>query len=262
MHKVAVIIPVYQKNLSDDEQLSLYHARKYLGAHQVLFMAPDKYQFPTEIGLKKTDRVEYFPHEHFLSVKNYSSLLLTPAFYERFLEHEYIFIYQLDGLVFKDDLEKWCDYGYSYVGAPWRYSLVSLATHPNWKFLNIVGNGGVSLRKVRDHINILHKFEQHACTSTTLKEFFIKLVSLQTHSQWLQSNPTSYPFNEDGFWSLEAPKYSSEFSIAPVEIASQFALEKYPEYFSNKYNNGLLPFAAHAWAKYDRGWWEARLFTS
>jgi hypothetical protein len=61
-------------------------------------------------------------------------------------------IYQLDAWVFKDDLMKWCNKGYDYIGAPW---FEDFGSYEKGKKLWRVGNGGFSLRKIKYFCKVL-----------------------------------------------------------------------------------------------------------
>ena len=258
--RVAIVVPVYQKTLKKSEVQSLELLKKHLHKYPIIFLASKKYTPPKELFEIENSTWKFFDEYYFTSVKAYSELLLTSDFYKRFLKYSYIFIYQLDGLVVNSDLDYWCNLGYSYIGAPWTYSFTSLLTHPKHKFMNITGNGGVSLRKVKDHYDILEELESEGATNTSsLKDLIQSLLTLRSNKIWLKTNPSEYPFNEDGFWSLEAPKYKNSFTVAPVDIAAAFCLEKSPKRLSNKYLHGKLPFAAHGWEKYEPSWWEEKL---
>src|SRR4029079_3572600 len=83
----------------------------------------------------------------------YNRLMNIPYFYRHFLEYDYILIYQLDTFVFENNLEEWCNMNIDYVGAPWINStwVNNLKKKISWidKFIYPVGNGGLSLRKVK-----------------------------------------------------------------------------------------------------------------
>lgn len=258
--RVAIIVPVYQKNLKKAEKLSLRLLKKHLSKYHTIFLAPKNYNPPNELVNINNSSWEYFDDYYFTSVKKYSELLLTSTFYQRFLNFKFILIYQLDGLVLNENLDYWCDLNYSYIGAPWRYSFISLLSHAKHKFLDVTGNGGVSLRKVKDHYDLLKNLENKKNTSTNeLINFLMSVLTFKSNSIWLKNKPSSYPFNEDGFWSLEAKKYDDSFKVSPVEISASFSLERYPIYFSNRYLHGKLPFAAHAWGKNEKEWWNQKL---
>lgn len=253
MKRVAVVVPVYQKIFTKDEQFSLTCLSRRLREYPIIFFAPEGYKPTIELAGFHAEW-KFFPEKYFKSVKSYSELLLKEEFYEAFLSYEYIFIYQLDGLVFDSNLQKWCDKKFSYIGAPWRRSFISFITHPSGKYSNIVGNGGMCLRNVRDHLRVFSCFKSEKPVFRYTDFIWATLLG-RSRKKWLKSPISTYPFNEDGFWSLEASKYSKEFSVAPVAIASQFCLEKFPEYYYKHYLKGKSPFAAHAWAKYNKKWW-------
>ena len=145
MKEVVVVIPVYTEELTPFEQISLAQAQKVLARYDICFMAPERMRASlTAKGM----RAEFWPDACFANVVGYSKLLLTPEFYERFAEYEYMLIYQLDAFVFSDRLESFCDMGYDYIGAPLPY-------WSGWPYrMYLVGNGGLSLRKISSCIRV------------------------------------------------------------------------------------------------------------
>jgi hypothetical protein len=149
--KTTIVVPIYKKVLSDDETISLKQCFKILHRYPITFVTHRELDTAAYMQLADNTNVspkfEYFDKEFFFTVNSYSRLLLSRNFYSRFATEDYIFIYQLDGFVFKDELEDWCKKGFDYVGAPWliHYGRGKYAkSNQLWK----VGNGGVSLRKV------------------------------------------------------------------------------------------------------------------
>jgi hypothetical protein len=63
-----------------------------------------------------------------------------------------------------------------------------------------------------------------------------------------------FPYNEDVFWALEAPKFDPLFKVAPAEAALSFAFEVSPKW-SYEHHGRKLPFGCHAWGRYDRDFW-------
>ena len=49
--------------------------------------------------------------------REYTNLTFDPDFYRRFRNYEYILLCHLDSFVFRDELEKWCQTGYDYIGS-------------------------------------------------------------------------------------------------------------------------------------------------
>lgn len=151
MKQVIVMVPVYRTNLSATELVAWTQVRRVLGAHDLCVMAPASLLLvgPRWAGV----RVERFDDACFRDRDSYSELMLSPSFYERFEEYEYLLVYQLDAFVFSDRLLEFCAMGYDYIGAPiHRHSA-------NWIDIGCnVGNGGFSLRKISSTLRVLeHK---------------------------------------------------------------------------------------------------------
>jgi hypothetical protein len=53
-------------------------------------------------------------------------------------------------------------------------------------------------------------------------------------------------------------RYLSEFKAAKVEERLRFVFEAAPRHCF-ELNHGQMPFACHAWTKFDRGFWEPHL---
>ena len=221
---VAVVVPMYRGDISSDEQISLRHLRHYLGKYDKYIVAPQR----LHLADKYSDfYINTMDGKHFESRESYSRLLLSKSFYETFRDYEYILIYQLDSLVFSDQLLEWCKKGYDYIGAPWYKEGTSRPME--WAPDNeCVGNGGFSLRKVESHLKVLDAYN------------------------------ADYMHNEDIFWSFIAKQFCFDFKVAPPDVAVSFSFETGPR-FCFKKNNQKLPFGCHGWAKDDRKFWEPNL---
>ena len=230
----AVLIPIYQAHLADFEKISLRRCFEVLGNHPVIFIAPHKLDVSLYQKNYPTARFEFFEADYFSSIKKYSCLMTRPFFYKRFLDFRYILIYQTDVFVFGDELKLWCDKGYDYIGAPWLNTtwMKEFAQKKGlpflYKYLNRVGNGGFSLRKVRTFYNLSRLY-----APLTLK---MKL-------------------NEDIFWSNNPARYLGLFKTPTPKIALSFAFEETPQK-AYEQNGFKLPFAVHAWQKYDTPFWK------
>ncbi|MBR1805839.1 MAG: hypothetical protein IJ774_05545 [Selenomonadaceae bacterium] len=216
--KVAVVIPAYKDELDELEKISLTQCRKVLSRYPLIFVAPEGKTFSfVEAG----DMVVHFPAENFQSVKTYSRLMLSPNFYATFADFDYILIYQLDAFVFYDALEEFCSLGYDYIGAPWpRYARYGSCQPKTPR----VGNGGFCLRKVK-----------------AFYELLTQLLASPDGKNFL----TFYP--EDMFISSCAELEEFDFHVAPVEVASLFAMEYYP---ARQVKHFGLPFGCHYWHKF------------
>jgi uncharacterized protein DUF5672 len=221
-----------------------------------------------------------FPDHYFVSDIAYSALLVTPEFYEAFVDYRFILIYQLDSLVFADSLLDWCAKGYDYIGAPWfdvdfgaGFS-VDFSEHP------AVGNGGFSLRRVDAFLDVLAsrrlwldpaEYWAHVCSwSGRLRYAHIhqKVLGRSAYfngvrsetRHWIEGTNTSRlcAGHEDLFWSLIAQHYLPGFRIAPADDALGFSFELHPQRCF-ELNGHKLPFGCHAWGKYDRTFWGPHL---
>jgi hypothetical protein len=269
--QVAVVVPVVSLPLSVDEEISLRHLRTHLGRF-------DRYaiglqHLPEELSDFQLKR---FPSSYFTGRYAYNRLLLKEEFYRAFAEHEYILIYQLDCLVFTSNLVEWCRKGWDYVGAPW----LNNPDNPAEGFLT-VGNGGLSLRRVTSALAVLNSKqlledpkERGRKTGRRSKLLYERLdfapklkrtiVATKTflhrygyHNKvgWHVRELAKTKSNEDLFWSFDAPKIMAAFRIPSPEEALEFSFELAPRYCFTL-NSGRLPFGCHAWAKYDREFWE------
>ncbi len=255
--KVVIIIPTHRPSLSADDKISLAHLKKHLSKYDIFFIIPKSIN-PKEF-VSSGYKVKKVDDCFFGSIRKYSNLLLTKKFYETFKGYDFMLIYQLDVLVFSDKLKKWVNFGFDYIAAPWfrpviGYLSCKKGSPPSG------GNGGFSLRNIQKSIKILDIVNRSATRTSKnlfLRKFWFLLAVLtgKSHKIWLNAPALEYPFYEDGFWSLEAPKYDPSFRVAPFKIALQFAFEKFPRKCF-KLNNKKLPFGCHAWKKYDKEFWE------
>lgn len=256
MQKQAVIlIPFYKEELTYNEEFSLKQCFDILADHPIIAIKPasldlsfvtDKYHFTATTS---------FEDYYFKNINGYNELMLTASFYEAFLGFEYLLIYQLDAFVFTDQLKYWCSKNYDYIGAPWlhpsddknllqkyilhvksllykRYN-VSKDGIPNAKQLvKGVGNGGLSLRRVKKFYELCIQFKDMA------NEYINKEES---------------EFNEDIFWSIALNRKKKHLKIPTYKIALRFSIETHPE-LAFRLNQNRQPFGCHAWDKHLNFW--------
>jgi hypothetical protein len=225
---VKVIIPIYKNRLDNDESLSLQQGCKILSRYPIVIVKPESLDIGNIIREYPSLETESFEDYFFRNMDSYNKLMVSPMFYERFLDCEYILIYQLDAYVFRDELEDWCRKAYDYIGAPW------ITRGEFWKKLGRlfrklmglkvkrryddcmynVGNGGFSLRRT-------HLFYEIARTTKNVTD----------------------PVPEDIFWSRIMR--NGKYRIPDYKEALFFSFDKYPcECFQI---TGKIPFGCHAW---------------
>jgi hypothetical protein len=271
--KVAIVIPLSNRtDFTLEERISLHHLVHYLGRYDKFLIAP--------LGMRiEMDgfQVKYFARKFFGSAAAHTHLTYAPFFYKAFEDYQYIFIYHLDSLAFADELENWCDKGLDYIGPPW----IQCADSP-WVTKPRVGNGGFTLMKVETTVKVLYlRYRQEPGrywkdmfnrngrrldlvirTLRWLQRWFpsAKLVNAPLKDWDEMQNPSLHGRNNDAFWSDEAVKYLPDFRVASLEDGLRFAFEVAPRK-CYEMNGGRLPFGCHAWARYDRKFWEPFLLS-
>lgn len=235
MHEVIIVIPVYKENMTYYEEISLRQCRSVLWKYDIAFVAPAGLNMAAYQKIINIPTI-YFSENYFKSVDTYNNLMMAKGFYSRFKKYRHMLVYQLDAFVFADELERFLDLNFDYIGAPWLSGMpyYEYSFHGMKYFRRIcpsfnkpielyVGNGGLSLRNIAAVIKIL---DEHSETVKT----------------WSGS--------EDIFFSFCGKNNSSDFTVASIDVALRFSFETEPR-VCYELNKNKLPFGCHAWEKYD-----------
>lgn len=250
-HIVKVVTPVYSPYLSDLESKALLNNMNVLSSYTHVILKPQGIDISSITkDLPSHEIVEV--SDEWLGNKNgiagYNKMMLTKAFYELFLDCNYVLICHTDAWIFRDELLQWCNKGYDCVAAPWirrkiydlpiirtYMSVVKQLTQKEGKIIkediyNKIGNGGLTLRRIDAFITACDNY------SEIISHFLQKRHHLS---------------NEDVFWAV-IPK---EFVYPGVPEALGFAFDTNPSYCLNL-RRGKLPFGCHSWTKprYYRFW--------
>ena len=254
-NKVAVVIPIYQNNLSDLEFIALRQCQKVLNSYPIIIVKPNDLTLSREINETIIATTENFDNSFFKGIVGYNRLMLNEGFYSRFLAYDYILIYQLDAFVFRDELTEWVKKGFDYVGAPWirakdfsnlfkylkskpqyfiyRLFNIHVNGHPHRRqFYNRVGNGGLSLRNVK-------KFHDLCIAKKAKIDQYV--------------GHTEHEFNEDAFWSIEVNRFKKILKILGYKTGLKFSIELEPK-CAMEINKQQLPFGCHDWDNYRDFW--------
>ena len=235
----AVVVPIWKRELTPDESLSLSRCLNVLGRHPIVLVSPQGLELPILPPSPAMVTVERFAPGFFGGIAGYNRLMLSAEFYRRLAPYEYVLLHQLDAFVFEDRLDGWCARGYDYVGAPWlgdgwppaslsplKRAILRAVTRGDRR----VGNGGFSLRRVSSF--------------------------LRTATRWRRVL-AHWGSNEDLFWSV-AGRRLGRLRIPPVAEAMHFSFELEPRVCYERLS-GELPFGCHAWARYDPEFWRGIL---
>lgn len=236
MANLIIIVPIYKPTLDDLEKYSLDFSLAALPGRLVVFIGPSDLNLDYYAAQYPSIQFIGFDNACFASIQGYNRLLLNPAFYQQFSAYEHMLILQTDAIVLRDELDHWCQLPFDYVGAPWPNGVelfVNLGpfAHDNGRRVRaMVGNGGLSLRRISRCISLLQEFPDAT-------DYFNRSGS-----------------SEDLFFSLMG-SLSRNF-ILPNEIsASMFSLELQPSLYY-AINGNCLPMGGHAWWKYDVSFWK------
>jgi hypothetical protein len=262
---VKIVIPVYKVQPDKYELISLRQCMKVLGSYDFSIVCPEHLDVSSYEELLVSNKINYeiqrFEDAYFTGLEAYSSLMLSLRFYKRFETHDYILIHQLDAYVFRDELAHWCGLGYDYIGAPW------IDVTENGVKLTYVGNGGLSLRRTQAFISrLLYRYplkspkriwEEFNIYKPYSKALRLPVILAKTAGY---KNTVKYfvkhnKYLEDIFWCVFLNDTKLPLNIPDAGLASRFCVEKGIKHIYAE-NNNELPFACHAWNKYDYDFWK------
>lgn len=265
---VAIVVPISMRaELTPDENVSLRHLRHYLDRYDKYLVAPQSLEFSLP-----DFKVEKFADKFFGSARAHAELQLSEGFYRRFQQYRYILLYHLDALALSDQLMEWCRMGYDYIGAPWiRCEDTPAVSRPR------VGNSGFTLIKIESFLKVFNSdrysedpedywiraygAQPWYVQAAALPKKYLKRLRYFNGARWEMRRWTSRTDgreNGDYFWSDEAIRYYDQFRIPSVDVGLRFAFEVAPR-LCFEMNHHELPFGCHAWARYDRAFWEPYL---
>jgi len=248
--EVVIIIPVYKSEPNGSETLSLKQCLRILHKYPVIFIAPEDLDTKCYEAICSEFDVSFasrnFERHFFRSIAGYNQLMLSPEFYKSFMGFRYMLVYQLDAYVFKDELSEWCGKNYDFIGAPhlphtngrgeiqFLKGYVKVLHAANWllgtkRELCNVGNGGLSLRKVR-------------------KCYWLVKLLRKKVGGWGSNN-------EDGFFKYWGNICYPFFRLPADAVALRFSVEQFPGESLIKLG-GELPFGCHAFEKYEWDTWK------
>jgi hypothetical protein len=197
-------------------------------------------------------KIEYFPQKYFKGYEEYDALMLSDKFYKRFLEYEYILIYQLDAYVFSPNLNFWLEQGYDYIGSPW-FNEKRHTLELEWSGCFC---GGLCLKKTKTFYDLCFsreiKINKYLSELSFKKKKRILLIKILLSIPILFLTITAKLLNienshEDVIWSI---KIKQKGNVPSFASALDFSFNEYPEY-AFELNNKKLPFGCHAWDSYN-----------
>lgn len=244
-----VVVPWHPHVVSDEELFSIKSIRRFANGAEMVIVTPDATRLPP---ILVPDRVEVFPEEFFKTFLANNRLMTSVAFYERFADYQQMALVHIDVLLLKplapllQTLYPW-----SYAGAPW------IGGTAGDLRLEGVGNGGFSMRRIRDFLDVLGGSTRPTFPRFTTKRRGLALWAFLSccHIARIKGERVSHIMNrhdilEDVFWSKVAPCMSPRFTIAPISNALAFSYETFPQ-FAHESNHGNTPYGIHGWWRHD-----------
>ena len=248
--RCAVVLPWWPHRVSDEERMSLESIACFAGALEIIVVAPQASCLPPVVH---PCRVEVFNKAFFVDAWAYSSLLMTTQFYERLACYEQIVVVQSDVLLLRHLAPLvGSRYPWSYVGAPW------ITQDPSGALCFMgVGNGGFSLRRTQDFIDVLREPFFPSWPQFTSRSRGLALWAVLSCCSMARVTGERMAhlllhrgIHEDVFWSKVAPCLSPRFTIAPINDALTFSYETFPR-FVHAANHGQIPYGVHGWWRHD-----------
>lgn len=248
---VTVTIPIYKTKLEPYEQMALSIALDKFAQRDVAIVCPNTLDLsPLQHMFTPNCRVERFAPEYFAGREGYNRLMLSRDFYSRFAGSQFVLVCQTDVLIFRDELDHWCNQDYDYIGAPWLpapaevsgWNLLRRAGYnlrrpygrlmPGFHAINLkwkVGNGGLSLRRVSAMLRVI---DAHADD--------IAVIAANSHR---------VACFEDVFWGVGAnERWQGSLRVPDATTAAHFAVEGHPD-MAMRLTGGRLPMGAHAFQR-------------
>lgn len=228
--RVVIVVPIYRVEKTIFENVSWKQLVVVLGCHEICLVAPMSLSSRKISEAFGNYRQEKFNDVFFEGTRGYSSLCLSVEFYQRFIEYEYILIYQLDAFVFSDRLMEFVSLGYDYIGAP----LFDRNPDSNYWRDYHVGNGGFSLRRIDNAIRLLNQ-KYEILESLPDKEYYLE--------------------REDNFFAYCGWKKDIDFSVPSPDIAGLFSAQDDCFGVIRLINSRGLPFGMHHFPTWNYQYW-------
>ena len=220
MKKCCIVIVTHKEILDGKDEISFKRCLEIFGGKRdIKLILPDN--ITTTYYEEYTNVLEIIKvnNKWLSSLKEYNAMCCNQEFYELFKDYDYILIYQTDCWVFEDRLDYFMELGYDYYGAPW--------VHNN----DMVGNGGLSLRKVSKMIEITSKYEFKGESLEGAEDTWFSI----THGEEINTCPLDVAVN----FSIENPtrKYLEKVNKLPMGFHGKTAMSLFWDNDGTKFIN-------------------------
>ena len=237
--KKAIVVTFIWRDMTLKERCFLRQNVKMLRNHPFCVVHPKTYsvnylkkEYPELMFMALDD-------SNFRSVWTYNNMMLSPWFYNMFVDYEYMLICQIDAYVFSDQLDYWVSLGYDYIGAPWMLN--------DKPYERLIGQWVIRLLKLQPiHNNRLHS--AHLFHNVGNGGFCLRRISkmkeiMERNQDLIKSVRGKHERMEDVFISIILKK-KEKLNIPNWRKALYFSFEKAPAWCLHL-TKGIFPFGCH-----------------
>lgn len=257
-YKLCIVTPFHKNNLDDYEKLCLESINKVF-KNEKKFLVTFK---ENNLNIKGFEN-KYFDKHYFQSIQTYNKLCFNLDFYKLFKDFKYILICHLDAIVLhKNNLDELMEEEISYIGAPsGKKNIFDRSRKKLWG-IRYFCNGGFSLRKISDFINVLNSnsitkpfnhYVRYECLKSGFIKYFFLLFKTLRQNEFNKAKffTENFYLHEDSFWTYFAKLFYKDFKLPTLKQTNNFAFDGDP-YFFYKKNNYKLPIALHGHYDYPK----------
>ena len=256
-NKLAIIVPTQKSYLNYIEKEVINRiSQLYSKRFSLFFILPEGSKINYRI--KGFENIYLDPTFFYTNIQGYNSLCMDVNFYKIFENFDFMLIHHLDAIILKDEIELWISKNYSYIGGP-SISKTLIGKKP--KNLKFFCNGGLSLRKNTDFINVLNskkiyfnKFDIRSIKALILFKHIKQYINLVYKNYYSKNNfdvqnfTKEFFLNEDFFWTFLAKLFILNFKL-PEEIleCASFSIDNAHKFYLSKLNDN--PFGIHGYTE-------------
>lgn len=254
---IITVTPIYKTSLTSFEQAALMQLIKLVPEYPHVFIAPEGMDVDYyRIHFGQDFIFEFFEADYFKSPQTYNALLRSMHFFGRFEKFSYLVMYHTDAWIFKNELAKWTEEKYAYIGAP---IYVYNGTRQGGEYI-CTGQGGFSMHHIPSAIKVL-KSNITVYPLSELKKWYYQynwkgklrygiyfLLSYFGKNRSSKSGNNGIKVNEDIWWGKYVAESFDWYHVPKEKEAAKFSIEFNCEALLNG-NNGELPMGTHQWFK-------------
>ena len=252
---VCIVVPFHKSELDDYEKKSLNSINKNFINEKKYLVSYKK----NSLEIKGFERIN-FSESYFENIHSYNSLCLSLEFYEQFKSFKYILLCQLDVIVLRNNLKKFLSYNVSYIGAPsGKKNPFDRGRKKLWG-RRYFCNGGFSLRKVEDFINVLKSKKiftpfNYLCIYEANKSGYWRYIFLYLKTYFSDTKnkgeffAKNFYLHEDSFWTYFGKLFYKNYKLPTMSQSNDFCFDGDPDFFYKK-NKMNLPMALHGHHEY------------